>query len=63
MATFKHTGGVSKFGEKLITGMVANGYTQEVPKRRFRSLRVSAATAFPNPMQHHSPWSPTPRPG
>ena len=29
MATFKHTGGVSKFGAKLIAGMVANGYEQE----------------------------------
>lgn len=25
MATFKHTGGVSKFKEKLIAGMVAHG--------------------------------------
>jgi len=33
MATFKHVGGVSKFGEKLISGMVAN-----VLERPFREL-------------------------
>jgi error-prone DNA polymerase len=33
MATFKHTGGVSKFRDKLINGMVANGYTPEFAER------------------------------
>src|SRR3546814_6264964 len=34
MATFKHTGGVSKFKEKLITGMVERGYTAEFAEKR-----------------------------
>ena len=38
MATFKHTGGVSKFGEKLIAGMVRNGYTQDFAAKTFRRL-------------------------
>jgi error-prone DNA polymerase len=29
MATFKFTGGVSRFKDKLIDGMVARGYTAE----------------------------------
>ena len=36
MATFKHTGGVSKFRNKLISGMVANGYEQGFAERTFR---------------------------
>jgi error-prone DNA polymerase len=48
MATFKHTGGVSKFGAKLIAGMVANGYTQEFAEKPLASSRASAATAFRN---------------
>jgi error-prone DNA polymerase len=47
MATFKHTGGVSKFRDKLINGMVANGYTASSPRRPSSSSKVSAATAFP----------------
>src|SRR3546814_18489018 len=38
MATFKHTGGVSKFKEKLITGMVERGYTAEFAEKTFRQL-------------------------
>jgi DNA polymerase III alpha subunit len=38
MATFKHTGGVSKFGQKLISGMVANGYEQEFAEKTFKQL-------------------------
>ncbi len=45
MATFKHTGGVSKFGGKLIAGMVANGYERDFAEKTFkqleRQLRVS----------------------
>ena len=37
MATFKHTGGVSKFGDKLIAGMIANGYEQEFAERTWLS--------------------------
>lgn len=38
MATFKHTGGVSKFRDKLISGMVAKGYEQDFAERTFRQL-------------------------
>jgi error-prone DNA polymerase len=38
MATFKHTGGVSKFGEKLIEGMVANGYPRDFAMQTFKQL-------------------------
>jgi error-prone DNA polymerase len=47
MATFKHTGGVSKFGEKLITGMVANGYEREFAERTFRQLEGFGSYGFP----------------
>src|SRR6202163_3039156 len=36
MATFKHTGGVSKFKEKLIAGMVAHGYERDFAEATFR---------------------------
>ena len=38
MATFKHTGGVSAFRDKLITGMVANGYEQRFAEQTFKQL-------------------------
>ena len=47
MATFKHTGGVSKFGEKLITGMVANGYERDFAERTFRQLEGFGSYGFP----------------
>jgi error-prone DNA polymerase len=47
MATFKHTGGVSKFGEKLISGMVANGYKKEFAERTFRQLEGFGSYGFP----------------
>ena len=47
MATFKHTGGVSKFGEKLISGMVANGYEQEFAERTFKQLEGFGSYGFP----------------
>jgi error-prone DNA polymerase len=40
MATFKHTGGVNAFHEKLITGILDNGYTKEFADRTFRQLEV-----------------------
>ena len=46
MATFKFTGGVSHFRDKMIAGMVERGYTREFaektfsPDRRFRQLRL-----------------------
>ena len=47
MATFKHTGGVSKFGEKLINGMVDNGYDREFAERTFRQLEGFGSYGFP----------------
>jgi error-prone DNA polymerase len=47
MATFKHTGGVSKFGEKLIVGMMANGYERDFALRTFRQLEGFGSYGFP----------------
>jgi len=47
MATFKFTGGVSKFRDKLITGMVGNGYEQEFAERTFRQLEGFGSYGFP----------------
>ena len=47
MATFKHTGGVSAFAEKLVGGMVANGYTQDFAERTFRQLEGFGSYGFP----------------
>jgi error-prone DNA polymerase len=47
MATFKVTGGVSIFHEKLIGGMVANGYTQEFAERTFRQIEGFGSYGFP----------------
>ncbi|MBB4008845.1 error-prone DNA polymerase [Allorhizobium taibaishanense] len=47
MATFKHTGGVSKFAEKLIEGMVANGYERDFAERTFRQLEGFGSYGFP----------------
>jgi error-prone DNA polymerase len=47
MATFKHTGGVSKFKEKLISGMIANGYTPEFAGNTFKQLEGFGSYGFP----------------
>ncbi|CAH1661831.1 error-prone DNA polymerase [Chelatococcus asaccharovorans] len=47
MATFKHTGGVSKFGQKLINGMVDNGYDRDFAERTFRQLEGFGSYGFP----------------
>lgn len=47
MATFKHTGGVSKFGTKLIEGMVENGYDREFALNTFRQLEGFGSYGFP----------------
>jgi error-prone DNA polymerase len=47
MATFKLTGGVSKFKEKLVAGMVANGYEEEFAERIFRQLEGFGSYGFP----------------
>ncbi|HEX2887778.1 OB-fold nucleic acid binding domain-containing protein, partial [Vineibacter terrae] len=47
MATFKFTGGVSAFKDKLINGMVARGYTQEFAERTFGQLEGFGSYGFP----------------
>lgn len=47
MATFKAKGMVSSFEEKLINGMLKNGYTLEYAKRVFRQLEGFGSYGFP----------------
>jgi error-prone DNA polymerase len=47
MATFKHTGGVSHFRDKLIGGMVARGYDQEFAEKTFSQLEGFGSYGFP----------------
>ncbi|WP_207424577.1 error-prone DNA polymerase [Desertivirga brevis] len=47
MATFKMKGLVSKFEEKLINGMKANGYSEEFAKRVFKQLEGFGSYGFP----------------
>jgi error-prone DNA polymerase len=47
MATFKMTGGVSHFSEKLIEGMVARGYPRDFAERTFRQLEGFGSYGFP----------------
>ncbi|PZQ19285.1 MAG: error-prone DNA polymerase [Ancylobacter novellus] len=47
MATFKFTGGVSKFKEKLVSGMVVNGYEAEFAERTFKQLEGFGSYGFP----------------
>ncbi len=47
MATFKFTGGVSHFADKLISGMMKNGYTREFAERTFRQIEGFGSYGFP----------------
>ncbi|GBR27922.1 error-prone DNA polymerase [Gluconobacter japonicus] len=47
MATFKFTGGVSHFRDKLINGMVANGYDPSFAERTFEQLEGFGSYGFP----------------
>ncbi|MCK0336833.1 DNA polymerase III subunit alpha, partial [Salmonella sp. L-S2971] len=47
MATFKFTGGVSKFKDKLVEGMVRNGYTREFAEKTFTQLEGFGSYGFP----------------
>ena len=47
MATFKFTGGVSAFEQKLVAGMVANGYEQAFAEKTFRQLEGFGSYGFP----------------
>jgi len=47
MATFKSKGMVAGFGEKLINGMLKNGYTRDFAERIFRQLEGFGSYGFP----------------
>jgi error-prone DNA polymerase len=47
MATFKFTGGVSKFKDKLVSGMVERGYTAEFAEKTFGQLEGFGSYGFP----------------
>ena len=47
MATFKFTGGVSHFRDKLIAGMVANGYEPTFAEQTFKQLEGFGSYGFP----------------
>lgn len=47
MATFKHTGGVSAFRDKLVNGMIAKGYDREFAEKTFSQLEGFGSYGFP----------------
>src|SRR6201989_2368304 len=47
MATFKFTGGVSAFKDKLVGGMVKKGYTEEFAEKTFSQLEGFGSYGFP----------------
>ena len=47
MATFKSTGGVSKFHDKMIEGMLKNGYERDFTERTFKQIEGFGSYGFP----------------
>jgi error-prone DNA polymerase len=47
MATFKFTGGVAHFRDKLVAGMVARGYDPEFAEKTFRQIEGFGSYGFP----------------
>jgi error-prone DNA polymerase len=47
MATFKFTGGVSKFKDKLVNGMIERGYDKDFAERTFSQLEGFGSYGFP----------------
>ena len=47
MATFKYTGGVSHFRDKLIEGMVERGYRHDFAERTFKQIEGFGSYGFP----------------
>ncbi|WP_019370298.1 error-prone DNA polymerase [Sphingomonas sp. HT-1] len=47
MATFKSTGGVTHFKEKMISGMLKKGYTQDFAERTFKQIEGFGSYGFP----------------
>jgi error-prone DNA polymerase len=47
MATFKTTGGVSHFEDKMINGMLAKGYERDFAERTFKQIEGFGSYGFP----------------
>ena len=47
MATFKFTGGVSHFYDKLVEGMVSRGYPRDFAERTFKQIEGFGSYGFP----------------
>jgi error-prone DNA polymerase len=47
MATFKFTGGVGVFRDKLINGMIARGYQRDFAERTFKQIEGFGSYGFP----------------
>jgi len=47
MATFKHTGGVHKFRDKLVSGMAARGYSPDFAERTIKQIEGFGSYGFP----------------
>jgi len=47
MATFKTTGGVSHFRDKMVEGMIAKGYSRDFAERTFRQIEGFGSYGFP----------------
>jgi error-prone DNA polymerase len=47
MATFKLTGGVSHFYDKLVGGMIARGYPKDFAERTFKQIEEFGSYGFP----------------
>jgi len=47
MATFKFTGGVGAFRDKLVNGMIDNGYTRAFAERTFKQIEGFGSYGFP----------------
>jgi error-prone DNA polymerase len=47
MATFRHVGGMDKFEEKMVGGMVARGYDRDFAERCYRQIEGFGSYGFP----------------
>ena len=47
MATFKSTGGVSRFRDKMINGMIERGYERDFAERTFKQIEGFGSYGFP----------------
>src|SRR5690606_13233820 len=47
MATFKAIGQVTRYREKLVNGMIKNGYEKEFAERAFKQLEGTGSYGFP----------------